>query len=83
MMPTISVTANDDSIYQGSMNVTTGEGIDPCHDEDLAGLNSVEAAPAVHPVSDVHSLPFGWNGSDIIRGIVVSEILNRKEYRSR
>ena len=77
--PTVSVTAHDDSVYAGSMNAVTGEGIDPCHDEDLAGLNSVEAVPPVRPAGDIPSLPFGWTGSDIVRGIVVSEILNRKK----
>ena len=51
LTPTVSVTVHDDSVYQGSMNANTGEGYDPCHEEDLAGLNSVEAAPAVRPVS--------------------------------
>ena len=78
LMPTVSVTANDDSIYAGSMNAVTGEGHDPCHEEDLAGLNSVEAAPAVRPATEVHALPFGWTGNDVVRGIMVSEILNRK-----
>ena len=44
MQPTISVTPRDDSIYQGSLNAVTGEGFDPCHDEDLERLNAVEAA---------------------------------------
>ena len=83
LTPTVSVTEHDDSIYQGSLNAVTGEGMDPCHDEGLTGLNSAETAPPAHPVADVHSLPFGWNGSDMVRGIVVSEILNRKNVRSR
>ena len=78
LTPTISVTAPDDSVYQGSMNAVTGEGYDPCHDEDLAGLNRAEAMPPAHPAGDAASLPFGWTGSDMVRGIVVSEILNRK-----
>ena len=78
LTPTVSVTVHDDSVYQGSMNANTGEGYDPCHEEDLAGLNSVEAAPAVRPATEVHALPFGWTGNDVVRGIMVSEILNRK-----
>ena len=77
LMPTVTVTANDDSIYAGSMNAVTGEGYDPCHEEELAGLNTAETV-SVHPVADVHSLPFGWTGSDMVRGIVISEILKRK-----
>lgn len=79
MMPTISVTVNDDSVYQGSMNAYTGEGYDPCHEGDLKGLNRAESAPSARPAGDTHTLPFGWTGSDIVRGIVVSEILNRRK----
>ena len=78
LQPTVYVTPRDDSIYQGSLNAETGEGFDPCHDEDLERLNAAEAAPAVQPVSDVPVLPFGWTGSDIVRGVVISEILKRK-----
>ena len=78
LAPTVSVTVHDDSVYTGSMNAVTGEGYDPCHKEDLAGLDSAEAAAPLHAAGDVPSLPFGWTGSDIVRGIVVSEILNRK-----
>ena len=78
LRPTVYITPHDDSIYQGSLNAETGEGFDPCHNEDLERLNAVEAAPAVQPVSDVPALPFGWTGSDIVRGVVMSEILKRK-----
>ena len=78
LRPTISVTPHDDSLYRGSLNAETGEGFDPCHDEDLERLNAVEAVPAVQPVSEVPALPFGWTGSDIVRGVVISEILKRK-----
>ncbi len=79
MMPTISVTVNDDSVYQGSMNAYTDEGYDPCHEGDLKGLNRAESAPPAQPAGDTRALPFGWTGSDIVRGIVVSEILNRRK----
>ena len=78
IQPTVGLGRHDDSLYRGSLNAETGEGFDPCHDEDLERLNAVEAAPAVQPVSDVPALPFGWTGSDIVRGVVMSEILKRK-----
>ena len=78
LRPTVYITPHDDSIYQGSLNAETGEGFDPCHNEDLERLNAAEAAPAVQPVSEVPALPFGWTGSDIVRGVVISEILKRK-----
>ncbi len=78
LRPTVYITPHDDSIYQGSLNAETGEGFDPCHNEDLERLNAAEAAPAVKPVSEVPALPFGWTGSDIVSGVVISEILKRK-----
>jgi hypothetical protein len=79
LTPTISLTAHDDSIYQGSMNAVTGEGYDPCHDEQLAPLTHAEQpSPLPQPVQTQPGLPFGWTGSDIVKGIVMSEILKRK-----
>ena len=77
IQPTISVTEHDDSIYQGSMSAATGEGYDPCHDEQMAPLNEAET---VFPETGttVPGLQLRWNGSDIVQGIVMSEILKRK-----
>ena len=77
LTPTVSITEHNDSIYQGSMNAVTGEGYDPCHEEDLHGLNAAEQQ-AVPVIAETHSLPFGWTGSDMVRGVVISEILKRK-----
>ena len=77
MQPSITVTEHDDSVYRGSMNTETGEGYDPCHDEQMAPLNAVEAAvPAVEAAQP--GLQLGWTGSDVVRGFVMSEILKRK-----
>ncbi|MBQ6234197.1 MAG: hypothetical protein IJJ80_11890 [Clostridia bacterium] len=77
MQPTITVTEHNDSIYQGSMSADTGEGYDPCHDEQLAPLSAAQAA---EPVTEVAGpgLQLSWTGSDIVNGIVMSEILKRK-----
>ena len=77
MVPTISVTDRGTEVYQGSMNALTGEGDDPCHEEDLQGLNAAETS-SLQVVQESHALPFGWTGDDMVRGIVVSEILKRK-----
>lgn len=77
LQPSISVTGHDDSIYQGSMNTVTGEGYDPCHEEQLAPLSAAEAVPAAAEPA-VPGLQLNWTGSEIVRGIVMSEILNRK-----
>ena len=78
LAPSVSYGSHDDGIYQGSLNAETGEGYDPCHESDLAGLNAAEASPAMAPVSAEPALPFGWTGSDMVKGIVMSEILKRR-----
>jgi len=75
--PSLTVTDHDDSIYRGSLNAVTGEGYDPCHDEQLSTLSAAEKT-LPPPVTEQARLPFGWTGSDIVRGVVMSEILKRK-----
>ena len=77
LRPSITVTEHDDSVYQGSMNAETGEGYDPCHDEQLAPLSAAETAiPAVETAEP--GLRLSWNGSEVVRGFVMSEILKRR-----
>ena len=77
LQPSITFTEHDDSVYQGSLNATTGEGYDPCHDEQLAPLTRAEAAvPAAEAAAP--GLQLSWTGSEVVRGIVMSEILKRK-----
>ena len=79
MQPTISVTEHDDSIYRGSLNAFTDEGYDPCHEEQLATITFAETEPAVPAAENaVPGLQLSWTGSDVVRGIVMSEILKRK-----
>ena len=77
LQPSITFTEHDDSVYQGSMNAVTGEGYDPCHDEQLAPLTAAETAV---PAADAAApgLQLSWTGNDIVRGFVMSEILTRK-----
>ncbi len=77
MQPTITITEHDDWVYQGSLNAETGEGYDPCHDEQLAPLTLAETAVAAEETA-VPGLQLSWTGSDVVRGIVMSEILNRR-----
>ena len=77
LQPSITFTEHDDSVYQGSMNAETGEGNDPCHNEQLASLTLAETAvPAAEAAEP--GLQLSWTGSEIVRGFVMSEILNRK-----
>ena len=77
LQPSISVTEHDDSVYQGSMFAVTGEGYDPCHDEQLAPLSAAESAVIAEEPAEP-GLQLSWAGSDVVRGIVMSEILTRK-----
>lgn len=77
MRPTISLTPHDDSIYMGSLNAVTGEGWDPCHEEQLHPLTAAESrVPA--PAPSAPGLQLSWTGNDIVRGFVMGEILKRK-----
>lgn len=77
MQPSVSLTGHDDSIYRGSLNAVTGEGYDPCHEEQLAPLTAAEELPAAEqPASP--GLQLNWTGSEIVRGLVISEVLKRK-----
>ena len=70
---------HDDSVYAGSMNAETGEGYDPCHDEQLAPLTLAETAdPEPEPAAPSPILP-RWTGGEIARGFVMAEILARRE----
>ena len=77
LRPSITFTAHDDSVYQGSMNAVTGEGYDPCHNEQLAPLTALETAPPAAEET-VPGLRLSWTGSDVGRGLVMSEVLKRK-----
>ena len=72
---------HDDSVFTGSLGALSTEGYDPCHEEQMSGMEPVckpgkeEPQPAPKAVT---GLPLGWTGNDIVRGIVMSEILNRK-----
>ena len=76
LQPSVRVTGHDDTVYQGSLHAVTGEGYDPCHDEQLAHLTRSEAVEHV-PVT-MPGLQLNWTGDEIVRGIVISEILKRK-----
>lgn len=75
--PSIAPAGHDDSVYQGSLGAVTGEGYDPCHDEQLSSLTEAESR-FDEPETASPGLTLNWTGSEIVRGIVISEILKRK-----
>ena len=62
----------------GSMHVVTGEGEDPCHEEQFRDMPSVLNTELSEPAENTGGLSFGWTGNDIVKGFVYSEILKRK-----
>ena len=76
--PTISVSIPDDSFYQGSLNAVTGEGVDPCHEDQLRPLSDSVRTEQETPATEAPGLSLSWAGEDIVRGFVMSEILKRK-----
>ena len=82
LTPTISVTEHDDSIYQGSLNADTGEGYDPCHDEQLSALSTAKREPLSVPSETAPGFQLGWSGNEIVRGFVMGEILTRRKSRA-
>ena len=77
LQPTITFTEHDDSVYRGSMNAVTGEGYDPCHDEQLTSLTQAETVP-VPTAEAAPGLQLSFTGSEVVRGFVMSEILTRR-----
>ena len=57
LAPTVHFPDRDNSVYQGSLNAITGEGEDPCHEEQLSSLTMREEtapetnSPAVAPAA--------------------------------
>ena len=79
LTPTVFPPRPDLPPYRGSLDADTGEGYDPCHDEQMASLTLAEQEePPLHPQPVSSGIPLGWTENDVVRGIVMSEILNRK-----
>ena len=81
LTPALTEPDHDDSVFTGSLGAFSTEGYDPCHDEQMQSLEAVcrPGREQEHPTPQASSgLPLGWTGSDMVRGIVMSEILNRK-----
>ena len=79
LTPTLYEPDHDDSVFTGSLGPVMSEGYDPCHEEQMSNMEPVCQPGRETPApKEVSALPFGWTGSDIVRGIVMSEILNRK-----
>lgn len=65
--------------YQGSLGGESTEGTDPCHDEQLAGLDRIESTEQItDPGAGKPGLSLSWSSNDVVKGFVYGEILNRR-----
>ena len=66
-----------DEPYRGSLGGGSEEGWDPCHEEQLESMPPREDEPEPD-AQQTPALSFSWTGSEIVRGLVVSEVLRRR-----
>ena len=62
----------------GSLGVTSMEGKDPCHEDELT-LERTVAAP-VHPEG---GLQLEWSGENMVKAFIMQEVLTRPAQRRR
>lgn len=60
----------------GSLGVTSPEGKDPCHEEQLLPRHSF-----VEPVAEESGLTFDWSGENLVKAFVMQEVLTRPANR--
>lgn len=56
----------------GSLGVTSTEGKDPCHEEQLTHARTVQEPPHEEP-----GMTFDWSGENMVKAFVMQEILTR------
>lgn len=57
----------------GSLGYASTEGKDPCHEEQLTHPRTMEEAAA----PEQGGLTFSWTGSDLVKAVVMQEVLTR------
>ena len=63
-----------ETLQSGSLRVDLPEGTDPCHD----GLRAASFRTDEEEEEAAGPLSLSWAGSDIVKGFIYGEILNRK-----
>ncbi len=81
----LHVTPHTEDMFAGSMNAATGEGEDPCHEDDLTpAVNPCELSPrTVQPTPATSGLNLTWTGDAMVKAVVMQEILTRPCQRAR
>ena len=62
--------------YTGSLGESTYEGIDPCHEEQAAAMTLLEIDNSVEENAAL-GLKFSWEGNEVLKAVVMQEILKR------
>ena len=85
LKPQVAVTPHTPDIFSGSMNASTGEGFDPCHEAELTPQSEpCMASPRpVPPQVSPAPLQLSWTGNDMVKAVVMQEILRRPCDRQR
>lgn len=78
--PRVRVTPHLPDMFAGSMNAKTGEGEDPCHEDQLVSA----AAPQIAPVpTEQPGLALNFSGNEMVRAVIMQEVLTRPCDRRR
>lgn len=77
--PRVHVTPHLPEMFAGSMNAATGEGEDPCHEEQLAP----DAAQTAPVMTERPGLALNFSGSEMVRAVIMQEVLTRPCNRRR
>ncbi len=77
--PRVHVTPHLPEMFAGSMNAETGEGEDPCHEEQL----SPDVPPLAPVMTERPGLALSFSGSEMVRAVIMQEVLTRPCNRRR
>lgn len=92
LRPTVSVTPHTEETFLGSLGEDSLEGVDPCHEDELApaeypchaspdAMSGAAARPRA--AAQPSKLNLHWSGDEMLRAVVMSEILTRPCDRRR
>ncbi len=56
----------------GSLGETSSEGKDPCHEEQLTHVRTIE-----EPAPEQGGLTFSWSGDNMVKAVIMQEVLTR------
>ncbi len=56
----------------GSLGETSSEGKDPCHEEQLTHVRTIE-----EPAPEQGGLAFNWSGENMVKAVIMQEVLTR------